>query len=641
MGKKIAPEILLAEGLQELVQITAARAAVKKKAEERGTTPAAMYEEAWRRRRAKTLAGALGGLAYWPALAYGPRIDPAAYRAAEQVLARKAGALWGEMTPAGRSHGGWDSWGHHGTSPDQVAKAWFAAGCRDTTKFRLQIAAGIVAKKGDSVPFFQAFVKGLRWAKAHRQAYLGRKALAALGRLPWYCRWAAVRGAEEAARAEAGPDAWPVVIRIRHLNWAAVAVAQKGPRAAIVAGLAPNRWAWEETLPGVYQHLPAEERARSPYTIPQGTVRALLGESPAGPDVLPALRIAALFGRDLAAARRYVAAFEGEGGGAVHAAGQFTLPPEGWTRQAWAGLASRYPAAIREWLPVGDVIEGELGRPPEDMAEIRATAARQPHLLARVAGLFLGSAEMADYQALWGSPKKGWEEIPAPGGNAGLRVGGVTVRQLGHDDLTAALAGRLVNCCQHLHGAAASCARATWTQPACAIWAAYVADRMVAQAFVWRSHHGGDLVLDSVEALASGHTGVAAAFRAAAHAVLGRLGVRRVLVGVNGYGVSREVAASGDAEPAPEPAFLLGYTDAHTVRVVAEASGAAIPGAMVAGAVAAAFAEAAAEVGGTAVGGTNVLMAGSGVVCEHCDAEVHPDCEICPCCGQDIAEWVD
>jgi uncharacterized OB-fold protein len=37
----------------------------------------------------------------------------------------------------------------------------------------------------------------------------------------------------------------------------------------------------------------------------------------------------------------------------------------------------------------------------------------------------------------------------------------------------------------------------------------------------------------------------------------------------------------------------------------------------------------------------NELMEGSGVFCEFCEAEVHPDCEICPSCGQDIAEWVD
>jgi hypothetical protein len=35
------------------------------------------------------------------------------------------------------------------------------------------------------------------------------------------------------------------------------------------------------------------------------------------------------------------------------------------------------------------------------------------------------------------------------------------------------------------------------------------------------------------------------------------------------------------------------------------------------------------------------LLPGSGVYCEYCEAEVHPDCEICPSCHKDISEWVD
>lgn len=36
----------------------------------------------------------------------------------------------------------------------------------------------------------------------------------------------------------------------------------------------------------------------------------------------------------------------------------------------------------------------------------------------------------------------------------------------------------------------------------------------------------------------------------------------------------------------------------------------------------------------------NVLLNGSGVVCEFCNAEVHPDAVICPSCSADIAEWI-
>jgi uncharacterized OB-fold protein len=36
----------------------------------------------------------------------------------------------------------------------------------------------------------------------------------------------------------------------------------------------------------------------------------------------------------------------------------------------------------------------------------------------------------------------------------------------------------------------------------------------------------------------------------------------------------------------------------------------------------------------------NVLLEGSGVFCEHCEAEVHPEAEVCPECSENIAEWV-
>jgi uncharacterized OB-fold protein len=43
----------------------------------------------------------------------------------------------------------------------------------------------------------------------------------------------------------------------------------------------------------------------------------------------------------------------------------------------------------------------------------------------------------------------------------------------------------------------------------------------------------------------------------------------------------------------------------------------------------------------TALGPVNELMEGSDVFCEYCNAEVHPDCEICPSCGANISEWVE
>jgi len=619
---------LLLEGLRDLEEILAARRAIALRAAETGLS----VQELLGRQGAKKAARRIG-LAYWPAMEVATKrgVDPRAFVAAERALVRKAGALWGEILPDGtRSHGGWDWHGHHGLTPWEIPAMWFASGCRDSKKFRTQVQTGIVARKGDNAAFVAAYSRGLKWIQKHGLGRAGiifsRKAIAALGRLSWYSRWAAVHGLEPGK-----------VIRVRDLNWAAVKVAQKGPRAAITAGYAPTRWGWIKVL----QEAGLEVcwsgvmlRHLNPFELPTSTLRQLMsGVEGTAANVVPGVHVALLFGRDLAAARRFVQA-----NGSLHEAGQFTLPGRGftWSRAGWAALASRFPVQIREWLGVADEIERELGRVPSDLAEIREAATKIPRLAVRGHGILLSEREEEDYKRLWATPPKAFEGIPAPGGAGGIEVGGLRLVQLAHDDPIQPLAGRLVNCCQHLHGAAASCARASWTEGWAAIWAVYEDGHMVAQAFVWRSADGSAIVLDSVEALAA-RQAIADIFVKAAHAVLGRLGVARVYVGDNRYGVSPLLAPDAPAEKAPDPAFRLLYTDAHRVRLVCEERGG--PGGCLPEAMAKAIAEAQRPAAG--YGPVNELAEGSGVFCEHCGAEVHPDCEICPSCGANIAEWVD
>ena len=233
--------------------------------------------EYFRIRRARQRAEALG-LAYWPALAFGPKIDPWAYVIADRVLAEKAGARYGETTPDGTvSHGGWDSCGHHGLSPAMVASMWYAAGCRDGGKYRLQVASGVLARKGDTLPWLRNYVRGHRWLVSNRLWLpLSRKAIAVLGRLSPELRWAAVRSFDR--------NDVRGVIRVRDLDWDAVRRTQEmlrggSPRArAAVAGLRraaqllgvePGEAAVAAALAPAYPNLPL------PYAR-----RIALGESP-------------------------------------------------------------------------------------------------------------------------------------------------------------------------------------------------------------------------------------------------------------------------------------------------------------------------------------------------------------------------
>lgn len=216
-----------------------------------------------------------------------------------------------------------------------------------------------------------------------------------------------------------------------------------------------------------------------------------------------------------------------------------------------------------------------------------------------------------------------------------ISEGEYTLRKLDSTDTRQLTAGRLTDCCQHLNGAGAACAQLAWTSGICAIYAAFKGERMVAQTFAWRAMDGS-LVFDSIEALRDvNRTAVLPLFSQCADAVLGRLGVTRVLVGVTNYGITNEfydLYAESKTVRTPDCMTHLGYSDAKAgCSVVCEAGQKGADPVVN-------FEYPEGVDHQTAV---NQLMQGSEVFCEHCGAEVHPACEICPNCHADISEWVE
>jgi len=198
--------------------------------------------------RARRTADAIG-LAYWPALirdGHQASIDPRAYLHAERILAPRHG-LYGQG-----SHGGWDSQGHHGLSRGDVAKMWYAAGCRPSPKFAIQVATRTIARKSESAAFVRNLARGQRWVVSWGVYGLSRKAEAVLGRLSPELRHAAVRGIEgrwqgyralPADRQGFPGQQAPIPYRARDLNWAEVARIQAlradpSPRAAALRAIA-------------------------------------------------------------------------------------------------------------------------------------------------------------------------------------------------------------------------------------------------------------------------------------------------------------------------------------------------------------------------------------------------------------------
>jgi hypothetical protein len=242
--QEFSSQMTMTEGLEELHY----RAGAKERRKRRDKAEAkrlGMTDEQYRDRvvsvfRAKARAKRLG-IHYWPALLAGPyevKVNPQAFVIADKILS----ARYGPYDPlVSGNRGGWDSAGHYGLSPLDVGKMWVAAGCRNSRKFRAQVRSGVVAKKGDTLEFFLNYARGHSWADRNRinkmPFVLSRKALAALGRLSWPCRWAALHGLFENPPQERG--VWRSVVRIRHLNWAAVAKVQAAQKIGNVRAMAP------------------------------------------------------------------------------------------------------------------------------------------------------------------------------------------------------------------------------------------------------------------------------------------------------------------------------------------------------------------------------------------------------------------
>lgn len=165
------------------------------------------------RRRAKEQ-----GIHFWPALV-GLGVDIKAVAVAQSVLAKKHGARGWQVTGE-FNHGGWDSEGHKGISRSKLESYWFAAGCKNTRKYRAQISADVVAQKGETFPEFCNYLRGFNWAKKNaRHLWLHRKAITVLGRLSAKLRWAAIADLPRDTR-----------IRTRDLNWSAVKQMQEAIR---------------------------------------------------------------------------------------------------------------------------------------------------------------------------------------------------------------------------------------------------------------------------------------------------------------------------------------------------------------------------------------------------------------------------
>lgn len=237
----------------------------------------------------------------------------------------------------------------------------------------------------------------------------------------------------------------------------------------------------------------------------------------------------------------------------------------------WRSIIMAAPAQVRPYLRVADRIEAAVragAQIPKSISDIRQMC-EELQIIVPSAGHLTDVEE----EFISSNSAKLWEELPA----VDVMVGNVHIKKVMANDPLLVTAGRLVDCCQHLEGAASTAAEAAWVNPSCGIYVAKKGDTVVGQAFAWRGQRGWDgtgdemLVLDSIECLHGHETSVAAAFIAAAPQMLhAGLGVRKVAVGTTDYGCTDLVRRAAGAQEHPPVMPYEGYSDARRIEILAK-----------------------------------------------------------------------
>lgn len=471
--------------------------------------------------------------------------------------------------------------------------------------------------------------RGGRWLDAaFRGQYLIKanpKALEILGKLPPHLRWTAMHGHEDGS-----------VLRPSNMNWTMVRNVRDGkvkikevmPEKAFTSR-SRYRSGWVK-FPVFYKNTGTDICPALNWGISvrmmEDTLAALKIDQPSTEELaIPIMNLIRLFGKNSVALKQWITRFhtdEMDNETAVHDAGQIVLPSTKISPR-WGELMVSHPSLKNYSMLFSDIekaistkeLKWEAVKSVIDKLDLSKQSMLEKHV---------PNPRMAQEYIDLMSLEKGYCEVPLP---KPVTVGQYQLQGLDSSDIRAPLAGLLTNCCQHLHGAAASCARATITSPKVAVWAIFKGEKMVAQSLVWRS--GDWLVLDSIESLGDLPKEVVDMYVTACQSVLGVLGIEGVAVGNTSYGITRKIKTL-DTSFSPEKISDMTYYDCGwNCPVVAVGHKMTTE------------VEAVYETLTSDVQAVNELLEGSDVYCEYCDAEVHPAAEICPSCAQDISVWVD
>jgi hypothetical protein len=253
----------------------------------------------------------------------------------------------------------------------------------------------------------------------------------------------------------------------------------------------------------------------------------------------------------------------------LHDAGQFRLPKsDKWNINEWASLVARIPS-VAAYISIADKLEeigGGVPKSKEELLELVDKLPNDGNLFAiemMSNGIVLSEDEAADYIEAISGGSKTTNNIAS----IVLTDGEYTFSQMEFDDPQQLAAGLHTDCCQHLHGAASTCALDAYKSEDSCIFVVRKGDIIVAQAYTWLNAKRTKLVFDSIETLSKSNKEVIAnLFAKAAVELKEKMNLKGVYAGGVEYGVMSSLVKDKEVLKSPKHHNKdVKYTDARTV----------------------------------------------------------------------------
>jgi len=536
-----------------------------------------------------------------PDLAKHYNIDPKAFNIVDDI-ARKLG-----LDPLKA----YDSCGVWGISPSKIALSWYASGCKNHPKFRVWVTRTLqvlknegrvdftyipLPKKGESVNEYKNRLSldrmMTKWViefnlyeeneikilKSGDRKRLGKISSA-------FTKYYALTQCRVDVEEYETQDGRKKILQA--IDWKKVAEFTKLSKKEKATYL-PFKMAWSLLF---HRKFPAGLGENDPHPVvltdrvTQKTFRQLMkivksesyDKSALEANTKAAYHLAVAF-RDMQTVKRWVKVVTNEDLSAYSIHDAFVdanVFMKVSNREAWAAFLAQFPE-LRWYIKHALSFEMEHGRMPSGKREFNNFVAQRKYegvtdktVASIAAELGLDQDDFEDYQEFFEkNPKKTSTMLP----HIQVSEGEYTFRKLDDHDKRGPFLGLITDCCQHLHNAGSSCAKAGWRDPESGFYVVEKNGGIVAQSWAWRGKNG-ELCFDSIEGLGHINTEVIAGlYQKAAQKLLGKLDIIRVTVGDTDYGLTPDIKAvlgGKNCKPA-EMIKEVSYTDAYDQWLLAE-----------------------------------------------------------------------